>query len=391
MLRTRCSALALVALLACVAAPASASALGDGQARTPPMGWNSWNHFTCTALNEKVVRQTADAMVSSGMRSAGYRYVNVDDCWSIRDASGRLTADPVSFPSGIPALARYVHARGLRLGLYSDVGTQTCAKRPGLAGHERDDIDRLASWGVDYLKVDFCNVSAKVRRHPATAYRRLRDLIARSGRRMVFSICTWGQGSPRRWAPGAGHLWRSTGDLRDTWQSVMRNADLNNRHPRQTRPGAWSDPDMLQVGNGGMTAREDRTHFSLWAVMAAPLIAGNDVRQTSPATRSTLLNREVIAVDQDPAGRQGRRVSSRHGHDVWVKRLRGGARAVLVVNRGRHRATFSTVLRRVGLPRARRYRVRDLWRHRSRATGPVLRATVAPHGVAFFRVRSPRP
>lgn len=373
-----------IAVVLCL--PGPAAALEDGLARTPPMGWSSWNHFDCR-VDEQVVRQTADAMVQSGMRDAGYRYVNVDDCWmaGARDASGRLQADPERFPSGIPALARYVHQRGLRLGLYTDLGTRTCAGRPGLAGHEEQDVRTMTSWGIDYLKVDFCQVPPDVFRQPAPAYARVRDALRRSGRRVVLSICNWGVAAPWRWGAAVGHLWRTTGDIRDSWRSVMRIAGRNGRLARYAGPGGWNDPDMLQVGNGGMSSREDRAHFSLWAMMAAPLIAGNDVRLMSGPTRRTLLNREVIAVDQDRRGAQGRRVQ-RGRHEVWVKRLRGGGRAVLLLNRGRRRARLRFDLRRLGVRPARSYRVRDLWARRWRRTGRVLRARVPSHGVALFRV-----
>src|SRR3954451_14457898 len=310
--------LALVAAALALALPGSAAAVSDGLARTPPMGWSSWNHFGC-AIDERTVRETADALVRSGMRDAGYRYVNVDDCWmaATRDASGGLRANPGSFPSGIPALAAYLHARGLRLGLYTSIGARTCQGRPALAGHESSDLARIASWGADYLKIDFCAADDSVRRDPAAAYARVRDLVRQNGRKLVLGICTWGEGRPWRWAPRTGHLWRVTGDIRPEWRWVLKIAGRNNLRARHAGPGGWNDPDSLEVGNRGMTVREQRAHFGLWAVMAAPLIAGNDVRRMSRATRRILLNRELIAVDQDRLGAQGHRVH-RGRQEVWV-------------------------------------------------------------------------
>ena len=372
-------AVAIVAVA--LAVPASAAAASDGLARTPPMGWSSWNHFGC-GIDERTVRETADALVRSGMRDAGYRYVNVDDCWmaASRDSAGRLRANPDSFPSGIPALAAYVHARGLRLGLYTSVGARTCQGLPGLAGHERGDLERIASWGVDYLKVDFCGADRVTRAEPAPAYARVRDALVRSGRRLVLGICTWGRGTPWRWGARVGHMWRVAGDIRASWRSVLHSAVRSARHAGAAGPGGWNDPDSLEVGNRGMTAREQRAHVSLWAVLAAPLIAGNDVRAMSRATRRILLNREVVAVDQDRRGSQGRRLR-RGRHEVWARRLSHGARAVLLLNRGRDTEVLSY---RLG-PR-RRYRVRDLWRHRWRRSGPVLRARVRGHAAALFRI-----
>jgi len=362
-----------------LAAATPADAFDDGLARTPPMGWSSWNRFGCD-IGEQTVRETADALVVGGMRDAGYRYVNVDDCWMAptRDAFGRLRADPWRFPGGIPALADYVHARGLRLGLYTSIGARTCQGRPGLAGHESGDLARIASWGADYLKVDFCGANGAVRGDPAPAYARVRDLIGQSGRKLVLGICTWGQGLPWRWGPRIGHMWRVTGDIRPEWRWVLKIAGRNDLRARHAGPGGWNDPDSLEVGNRGMTVREQRAHFGLWALMAAPLIAGNDVRHMSRVTRRILLNRELIAVDQDRLGSQGHRV--RRGlHEVWIKRLAGRARAVLLLNRGRRTAVL-----RFGIGRARR--VRDLWRHRWRSSARTLRVRVRGHAAAMFRV-----
>ena len=382
MRRWVCVAVAIVAL----GLPCPALALDGGLARTPPMGWSSWNHFYC-GVDEQVVRETADAMASNGMRRAGYRYVMVDDCWSspARGPRGELRADPASFPSGIAALARYVHERGLRFGLYHDLGSLTCAGRPGIAGREREDLALFAAWGVDAVKVDFCSVDGATRADPARAYARVRDAISAAGRPMLLSICSWGQGQPWRWGRGVGHTWRTTGDIADNWRSVLRIAGRNQRLARYSGPGAWNDPDSLEVGNGGLSAREDRSHMSLWAMMAAPLIAGNDVRSMSPATERTLLNREVLALDQDRAARSGRRVFRRAGREVWVRRLRGGDRAVLLLNRRARATTITAPPKVTGLARCA-HRARDLWARRRLRIPPVISARVPAHGVRLLRV-----
>ncbi|HEV2867224.1 MAG TPA: alpha-galactosidase, partial [Allosphingosinicella sp.] len=310
----------------------------NGLALTPPMGWNSWNKVACN-VNEETVRRTADAIVASGMRDAGYQYVVIDDCWhGPRDAQGFITADRERFPSGMRAIADYVHARGLKFGIYSDAGRQTCGSRPGSQGHEYQDAMTYASWGVDYLKYDWCNTGT---RNAEEAYTLMSDALRSTGRDIVLSICEWGTSRPWLWAPNIGNLWRTTGDIWDHWEGprtyslgMLDIADRNEPLWPFASPGHWNDPDMLEVGNGGMSESEYRAHFSLWAIMAAPLIAGNDVANMDAATRAILLNREVIAVDQDPLGVQGRRVRDDGEQELWVKPLAGGARAVLFLNRG---------------------------------------------------------
>jgi alpha-galactosidase len=364
----------------------------NGLALTPPMGWNSWNKFACN-VNEKVVRDTADAMVSSGMRDAGYRYVVVDDCWAgPRDANGFITADPQRFPSGIKALADYVHSRGLEFGIYSDAGRLTCGGRSGSEGHEYQDALTYARWGVDYLKYDWCSTGD---RNAKEAYAVMADALRASGRPIVFSMCEWGTAKPWLWAKNVGNLWRTTGDI---WDSFSHNdaahnwahpvtdiVDLNEPLWPYAGPGHWNDPDMLEVGNGGMTPAEYRSHFSLWAMMAAPLIAGNDIAHMDAATRSILLNKEVIAVDQDSLGVQGRRIWKQGDSEIWVKPLAGGGRALLLFNRGDEPARIRASADQLGV--AAGARVRDLWAHKDvgRWTG-ALSVTVEPHGVAMFRI-----
>jgi alpha-galactosidase len=365
----------------------------NGLAMTPPMGWNSWNKFGCN-VNETIVRRVADAMVSSGMRDAGYLYVVIDDCWhGPRDALGNITVDRERFPSGMRALADYVHARGLKFGIYSDAGRTTCGGRPGSQGHEYQDALTYASWGVDYLKYDWCATGT---RNAEEAYALMADALRASGRDIVFSICEWGGNQPWLWASNIGNLWRTTGDIYDHWDGVdrwqhgvMNIVDSNEPLWPFAGPGHWNDPDMLEVGNGGMTDIEYRSHFSLWAMMAAPLIAGNDIAAMTPATHDILTNREVIAVDQDALGVQGRRVWREGTSEVWVKPLTGGGRALVLLNRGDAPAQIAATWAQLDWPPALRARVRDLWEHRDlpRAAGRVS-ATVAPHGVVMLRLES---
>ena len=363
----------------------------NGLALTPPMGWNSWNKFGCN-VNERIVRGVADAMVSSGMRDAGYQYVVIDDCWhGPRDAQGNITADPERFPSGMRALAGYVHARGLKFGLYSDAGRTTCAGRPGSQGYEYQDARAYAAWGVDYLKYDWCATGT---RNAEEAYALMADALRATGRDIVLSICEWGQTRPWEWAANIGNMWRTTGDIMDRWQGVdrwmigvMEIVDRNEPRWPHAGPSHWNDPDMLEVGNGGMTDTEYRSHFSLWSMMAAPLIAGNDIATMSPATREILTNREVIAIDQDRLGVQGRRVWRDGNREIWMKPLAGGGRALLLFNRGESPAEIEATWEQLGWPRSLNARVRDLWQHRDlpRARGAV-RATVAPRGVVMLRL-----
>jgi alpha-galactosidase len=393
--------LSLVLAASLTAAPALAETTQEvvnkapnGLALTPPMGWNSWNKFACDN-NEQTVRATADALVASGMRDAGYEYVVIDDCWqTARDANGFIVADTTKFPSGIKALADYVHSRGLKFGIYSDAGRLTCGGRPASQGHEYQDALTYARWGVDYLKYDWCNTGD---RNAQEAYAVMADALRQSGRPIVFSICEWGTAKPWLWAKNIGNLWRTTGDIFDSFSlkdpkhdwahTLLEIVDLNEPLWPYAGPGHWNDADMLEVGNGGMTAAEYRSHFSLWAMMASPLMAGNDVAHMDETTRSILLNTEVIAVDQDPLGVQGRRVWKDGDSEVWVKPLVGGARAVLLFNRGDSPARIRASADQLGWPPGVRARVRDLWAHKDlpRWSGSID-PTVEPHGVAMFRI-----
>lgn len=354
----------LVGVLLVLAALLAGSASGVHPARgrlapTPPMGWSSWNKFGC-GVDEQVIEQTADALVSSGMREAGYRYVNIDDCWMApaRDVSGRLVADPVRFPSGIAELARYVHARGLLLGIYSSAGTTTCAGRPASLGHETVDARTFADWGVDYLKYDYCGSDGS----PAPQrYQVMADALTKTERTIVLSISDLGDNKAWLWGATVGaQLWRTTPDIGDEYSSVLSILDAQTGLGGYAGRGGWNDPDSLEVGNGGMTDAQYRAHFALWAVLNAPLLAGNDIRTMSADTRRILLNHDLIAVDQDWAGVEGRLVGAEGSVQVWAKPMSDGSVAVVLLNRGAADASASFAAKSLGLP-AGPYRVRDLW------------------------------
>jgi len=303
------------------------------------MGWNSWNKFACN-VSEQLIREAADSMVSSGMKDAGYQYIVIDDCWQIgRDTQGNIIPDPKRFPSGIKALADYVHSKGLKFGLYSDAGTKTCQNRPGSRGYEFQDARQYAAWGVDYLKYDWCSHGTQ---NSEASYSIMRDALALSQRPITFSICEWGSTKPWLWARDIGNLWRTTGDIQDCWDcrkdwggmGFVHILDLQENLEPYAGPGHWNDPDMLEVGNGGMSTVEYRAHFSLWCILSAPLMAGNDIRSMSPDIAAILMNKELIAVDQDSLGMQGRRVKRTGELDIWAKQLADGSRAVALLNRG---------------------------------------------------------
>ncbi|MEU1439613.1 NPCBM/NEW2 domain-containing protein [Streptomyces sp. NPDC005786] len=373
-------------------APTSGIHAGNGLALTPPMGFNNWNSTHCRAeFDEAMVKGTADIFVEKGLKEAGYEFVNLDDCWAKpqRNADGKLEADPVRFPNGIKAVADYVHSKGLKLGIYTSAGTKTCDSvgLPGALGHEYSDARQFADWGVDYLKYDNCNnqgVDAKER------YTTMRDALAATGRPIVYSICEWGQNRPWEWAGELGNLWRTTGDINDSWGSMLSIMKQNLPLAPAAGPGHWNDPDMLEVGNGGMTDTEYRTHFSMWAVMAAPLLIGSDLRTATPETYRILSNHEVIAVDQDPLGKQGVVLSSDGGRWVVAKEMRDGSRAVALFNETGSAQRISTTAAAAGLARADAYTVRDLWAHTTRNTAGGLSATVPAHGTVMLRVAADR-
>jgi alpha-galactosidase len=352
-------------------------------ARTPPMGWNSWNKFGCN-VSDSLIREVADAMISSGMKDAGYQYVVIDDCWQVaRDRNGAIVPDPERFKGGMKALADYVHSKGLKFGVYSDAGARTCEGRPASLGYEVEDARQYAAWGVDYLKYDWCNTDGV---DPKIAYPTMRDALKAGGRPILFSMCEWGRSQPWTWARGVAHIWRTTGDISDRWNSFVRLLDQQVGLEKYAGPGGWNDPDMLEVGNGGMTIAEYRAHFSLWSLLSAPLMAGNDIRSMTPEIRDILTNKEVIAVDQDPT-EQGHRLRKTGDLEVWVKRMAGNARAVVLFNRGSAAAQIALSWQELGLPFDAELSVRDLWAKKDlgKVKGTLL-ASVPSHDVVMARI-----
>jgi len=363
------------------------------------MGWNSWNKFACN-VSEDLIKSTADAMVKSGMKDAGYQYVTIDDCWQVsRDGQGNIMADPRRFPNGMKAVGDYIHSVGLKFGIYSDAGSKTCQGRPGGLGHEYQDARAYAAWGVDYLKYDWCNTTTQDAR---ASYANMRAALDASGRPIVLSICEWGTAKPWLWGREVGgNLWRTTDDINDRWggkekwpngsccsYGVLAILDEQVGLQSYAGPGHWNDPDMLEVGNGGMTNSEYRSHFSLWAILAAPLIAGNDLRSMRPETRDILTNKEVIAVDQDSLGREGERVAKNGDLEVWAKQVADGSRAVILLNRGSAEQEISVKWQDIGYPASVTASVRDLWQHKDlgKFTGSFS-APVMSHGVVMVTAR----
>ena len=387
--------LAAILMAACLAylAPAAA-AESNGVALTPPMGWNDWYSVYC-GVNAQLVEQTAQAMVNDGLAAAGYDYVNIDDCWMAgsRDSAGNLVADPTRFPDGIKPVADFVHGLGMKIGIYEDAGTTTCAHMPGSYGHEAQDAATFASWGIDYLKYDRCNIpygdfpGESVQQVQQTLYARMSSALQATGRPIVFSMANPDPtDDPWEWGAPIANLWRTTTDIQDNYGSMLLNFEGTVGLSADARPGAWNDPDMLQIGNGGSTPLEYRSEFSLWAEMAAPLIASTNVLTLSPTALSIYENRDVIAVDQDPLGAQGVPVSSAGGLWVLTKRLQDGDRAVVLFNSTNTAAAIATTAAAVGLPRAPAYRLQDLWSGAVTASGGGISDFVPAHGVTMYRV-----
>lgn len=387
----------LLFVMAFIPGQANAQITRDSLAQTPPMGWNSWNKFACH-VSEDLIKSVADAIASNGMKDAGYQYVVIDDCWQVsRDENGNIVADPKTFPSGMKALADYVHSKGLKFGLYSDAGTKTCAGRPGSQGHEYQDALQYSRWGVDYLKYDWCNTGT---RNAEEAYSTMSNALLATGRPIVFSMCEWGTAKPWVWAKGVGNLWRTTGDISDVWSGnkkwpdgsccqmgMLQILDLQVGLEGFSGPGHWNDPDMMEVGNGGMTNSEYRAHFSLWAILNAPLIAGNDVRSMSPEIKEILTNTEVIAVNQDKLGRQGRRVKKSGDQEVWAKPMADGSRAVLLLNRGEVENEISVSWDEIDYPNHLSAKARDVWAHKDVGTFTgSYSAKVPSHAVVMVKV-----
>lgn len=395
-----------------------------GIARTPPMGWNSWNKYHCD-VSEELIMRMADAMVSSGMKDVGYEYIVIDDCWQVdRDANGEIVVDEERFPHGMKYLADYIHSKGLKFGIYSCAGTLTCQRRPGGRGHEYQDARTYARWGVDYLKYDWCNTGTQDAR---ASYATMRDALYAAGRPIVFSLCEWGSNNPWEWAGAVGNLWRTTGDIGDNWNSMISIFERQKDLARYAGPEGWNDPDMLEVGNGGMTTEEYRTHFSLWCMLAAPLMAGNDLANMTPETKTILLNQEVIDLNQDTLGLQATCYRDNGDYQIWIKGLANNEKAICLLNKSDEKksvqvdfallATVRTMIRRyrppainppgtgsfgggaastppAGPPQGFRmqqltindYKIRDLWEHKDLSLKETaVYVDLPPHSVKVYR------
>jgi alpha-galactosidase len=356
-------------------------------AKTPPMGWNSWNKFA-ERVDDAGVRAMADAMASNGMKDAGYQYINIDDTWQAgRDAHGNITTNK-KFPD-IKALADYVHSKGLKIGIYSSPGPNTCAGYEGSFGHEQQDAETYAAWGMDYLKYDWCGARNLYSDQEMQAvYQIMGDALLKTGRPIVYSLCQYGRDDVWKWGTEVGgNAWRTTGDIRDSWDSMTKIGFAQDELAPFAGPGHWNDPDMLEIGNGGMNTDEYKTHMSLWAMLAAPLLSGNDLRSMSPEIFAILANREVIAIDQDKAGKQARRVWKSGDQEVWARPLDDGGHAIGLFNRGSAPAAVSIDWSTAGVKGAPS-QVRDLWAHAEvKVNGEKFSATVAAHGVVMLRVK----
>jgi len=393
----------ILILALCLAAAVQAQKFA-GLAPTPPMGWNSWNKFGCD-VDEALIRATADAMAASGMKAAGYQYVVIDDCWhGQRDSLGFIHPDPQRFPSGMKALADYIHSKGLKFGIYSDAGWKTCAGRPGSRGREFQDAQTYAAWGIDYLKYDWCHsddLAAK------GAYKTMSEAIHHAGRPIVFSLCEWGSNKPWEWAREVGHLWRTTGDIavvfdgivdHGTWKSwgVMQILDMQEGLRVYAGPDHWNDPDMMEVGNG-MTVSEDRAHFSMWCMLAAPLMAGNDLRTMNAETRAILTNAQAIAINQDPLGIQGLKYFAQDSLEIWFKPLQQEEWAACFLNRSRlskpvtfnwdeHHIVDEFSKREIDFTRAS-WKLFDVWANREMGTTKKpLGVQIPSHDVLLLRL-----
>jgi len=375
----------------------------DQLAKTPPMGWNSWNKFGCD-VSETLIMEMADEMISSGMKDAGYEYVVIDDCWQVgRDKNGEIIVDEKRFPSGMKYLADYIHSKGLKFGIYSCAGIYTCQGRPGGRGHEFQDARTYAKWGVDYLKYDWCYATGKdvktapsAKEHAINSYSTMRDALYAAGRPVVFSICDWGFQQPWEWGKNVGHLWRTYHDIKDRWASLLIIFDKQRGLEQYAGPGHWNDPDMLEVGNGGMTIEEYKTHFSLWCMLAAPLMTGNDIREMSLEIKEILTNKEIIALDQDTLGKQGFCYRDNGDYEIWIKKLGNNERAVCLLNRSDEiknvQVDFNVLLTvnstywKLEPYKLEDYKVRDLWEHKELSMKESISyVEIPPHSVKVFR------
>ncbi|MGB6974676.1 MAG: glycoside hydrolase family 27 protein [Terracidiphilus sp.] len=371
-------------------------------AATPPMGWNSWNYFA-GRVTQKDIENAADAIVASGMKDAGYIYINIDDTWEgQRDADGVLHANS-KFPD-MKALADYVHSKGLKLGIYSSPGPKTCAGYAGSLGHEEQDAKLYASWGIDYLKYDLCSFIPAVMQKQApndraaqmrlmiAAYVKMGKALKATGRPIVFSLCQYGWDAPWEWAPAlGGNLWRTTGDINARWDRIYDLLEMQAGLAKYAGPGHWNDPDMLEVGNGRLSLAENRSHFSMWAMLAAPLLAGNDLTAMTPEIKSILTNRDVIAIDQDSLGHQARRIYADGEVEVWARPLLGGAMAVAVLNAGSDRYSthpFHLNLAKLGLHGDQQ--AKNLWTGEDVTLTNNMPLEIPSHDILLVRIANPK-
>ena len=385
--------------LAVTAVGAGAQAAAQTVAATPPMGWNSWNFFA-GRVTDKDIRDTADLLVSTGMRDAGYVYVNIDDTWEgKRDAQGRIQSNE-KFPD-MKALADYVHSKGLKLGIYSSPGPQTCARFEGSLGHEEQDAQTYADWGVDYLKYDLCSFrmvmlqnagvdAAAQNKLMREAYEKMHQAILKTGRPMVYSLCQYGDDSVWDWGPSVGaNLWRTTGDISANFDRMSLIGRSQAGLAKFAGPGHWNDPDMLEVGNGRLTHDENVTHMTMWAMLAAPLIAGNNLTQMTPEIGAILMNKDVIAIDQDALGKQGDRVYAEGPVEIWAKPLKHGAMAVAIFNFGETASEMRGIglhLKEMGFGAS--VKARDVWAAKDLGTiKDDWKTTIPRHDVVLLVVK----
>jgi alpha-galactosidase len=357
---------------------------------TPPMGWNSWNYFG-ERVDDKAIRDAADALVSTGMRDAGYVYVNIDGGWQgERDVQGVLHPN-IKFPD-MKALAGYVHSRGLKFGIYSSPGPTDCAGSEGSYNHEEQDAKMFAEWGVDYLKYDLCSYRDIMNKDAHgdfdkqaamihSAYEKMHQALAKTGRPMVYSLCQYGIDSVWKWGPNVGaNLWRTTGDIQPDYDRMSAIGFSQAGLSKFAAPGHWNDPDMLEVGNGHMTSDENQTHMTLWAMLAAPLLAGNDLSRMQPGTLKILENKGVIAIDQDPLGVQGDRVFAEGPIEIWTKPLKDGSKAVLS-------DTYPVILHFKDIGVSGAVKAYDIWADKD--LGKITddhRFKPVPHGVILLKI-----
>ncbi|MCB0450951.1 MAG: glycoside hydrolase family 27 protein [Confluentibacter sp.] len=368
----------------------------ENLAQTPPMGWNSWNSFQCEFINETVIKEMADAMVENGLKDAGYEYIVIDDCWQIgRDKNGYIIVDKDKFPSGIKSLADYVHSKGLKFGIYTDAGTKTCAGRPGSKGFDLQDAEMYAKWGVDYLKYDWCFTEGQ---DAKVSYKLMRDALYKAGRPIVFSMCEWGENKPWEWAEDLGHLWRTTldidmkgrfdGDIWDNHLGWTNIVDMQVGLEKYAGPGHWNDPDMLVVGNNDMPLNEARAHFSMWCMLAAPLMAGNDLREMTYNAQDILTNAELIAINQDSLGKQGFKIEDQGNFEIWQKPLSNNEIAICLFNRDTKAKKYLlnwSNLKIKGFNDS--YKLKDLWKNKIiGTTNDVITIEIPSRDVIVFKL-----